>query len=48
MMHVQSESLDKRNLLVYFIVLDREELFMYHNLFISLNNYVEIRELKVS
>ncbi|CAD8169725.1 unnamed protein product [Paramecium pentaurelia] len=48
MMHVLSESLDKRNHLVYYIVLDREELNMYHKLFIYLNNYVEIRELKVN
>ncbi|CAK84354.1 unnamed protein product (macronuclear) [Paramecium tetraurelia] len=48
LMHVLSESFDERNNLVYFIVLDREELVMYHKLFIYTNNYVEIREFQVN
>ncbi|CAD8125630.1 unnamed protein product [Paramecium sonneborni] len=46
-MHVLSESFEKKNQLVYFIVLDREELYIYHQLFIYQNNNIEIRELKV-
>ncbi|CAD8128511.1 unnamed protein product [Paramecium sonneborni] len=45
---ILSESFEKNNYLVYYIVLDKEELQIYHKLFINQNNNVEIRELKVA